>query len=248
MSRCPPVSYGVLEGEPASTEATMRTLVIGDIHGMSGALDALLAAVAPTPHDLVVFLGDYVDRGPDSKGVLDTILRLRETHRVVCLRGNHEIMMVEARRNPSEIKNWLGVGGVQTLGSYLTPGQRATFEAVPAEHWAFLENDLADYLETDTHIFVHAGLEPNAPLDEQTELFLFWEFVNAPVRHESGKVMVCGHSTQRSGVPKAWPTTICLDTAAYAGGWLTCLHLERQKYWQADAIGKVRTGELDVEE
>ena len=225
----------------------MRTLVIGDVHGVSGALDALLDAVAPTPDDLIVFLGDYVDRGPDSKVVIDRLLTLRESHRVVCLRGNHEIMMVEAWRNPSELRNWLGVGGVQTLGSYLAPGQKATFDAVPQEHWSFLQHDLADYLETDTHIFVHATLQPDLPLEEQSEMFLFWEFVNAPVRHESGKVMVCGHSTQRTGLPKAWPTTICLDTGAYAGGWLTCLHVESQKYWQTDAAGRVRMGELEEE-
>ena len=225
----------------------MRTLAVGDIHGCSAALDALLAVVAPTPADLLVFLGDYVDRGPDSKGVIDRLLAVRRTHRVVCLRGNHELMMVEARRNPAELRNWLSVGGVQTMGSYPQAGRRASFDDIPPEHWEFLERGLADYFETDTHVFVHANLEPDTPLAEQSDLYLFWEFMNAPVRHASGKVVVCGHSSQKTGLPRAWPTTYCLDTAAYAGGWLTCLDVRSQTYWQANQRGETRTGELEVE-
>lgn len=227
----------------------MRTLAVGDIHGCSAALDALLGAVAPTPDDLLVFLGDYVDRGPDSKGVIDRLLALQATHRLVCLRGNHEVMMVEARRNPSELRNWLSVGGTQTMSSYVPAGGwRASFDHVPPEHWRFLEEGLFDFFETETHVFVHANLEPDTPLAEQSDLYLFWEFMNAPVRHESGKVAVCGHSSQRSGVPKAWPTTYCLDTGAYAGGWLTCLDVHAQKYWQANLRGETRTAHLDIDE
>jgi len=227
----------------------MRTLAVGDIHGTSAALDALLAAVRPTPDDLLVFLGDYVDRGPDSKGVIDRLIALCQTHRVVCLRGNHEVMMVEARRQPSELRNWLSVGGTQTMSSYVPAGGwRASFDHIPKEHWEFLEEGLFDFFETDTHIFVHANLDPSTPVDEQSDLMLFWEFVNAPVRHESGKVMVCGHSSQRNGLPKAWPTTYLLDTGAYAGGWLTCLDVVRQKYWQANNDGQTRTAHLEIEE
>jgi serine/threonine protein phosphatase 1 len=226
----------------------MRTLAVGDIHGCSAALDALLAVVQPTPDDLVVFLGDYVDRGPDSKGVIDRLIGLRQTHRVVCLRGNHEVMMTDARRDRGELKNWLAVGGVQTMNSYIQAGWRASFDDVPAEHWEFLEDGLFDYFETDTHIFVHANLEPSTSLDEQPDMYLFWEFVNQPVRHQSGKIMVCGHSSQKTGLPKAWPTTYLLDTGAYAGGWLTCLDVGSQKYWQANAAGQVRTADLNIEE
>src|SRR4051812_10474010 len=226
----------------------MRTLAVGDIHGTSAALDALLAVVQPTADDLLVFLGDYVDRGPDSKGVIDRLIALGQTHRVVCLRGNHEVMMVEARRQPSELRNWLSVGGVQTMNSYARAGWKASFDQVPPEHWELLEHGLLDFFETETHIFVHANLDPNAPVDEQSDLMLFWEFVNSPVRHMSGKVMVCGHSSQRNGLPKAWPTTYCLDTGAYAGGWLTCLDVVSQKYWQANDAGETRTSHLDIDE
>lgn len=227
----------------------MRTLAVGDIHGTSAALDALLAVVRPTPDDLLVFLGDYVDRGPDSKGVIDRLIALRQTHRVVCLRGNHELMMTEARRQPSELRNWLSVGGTQTMSSYVPAGGwRASFDHIPKEHWEFLEEGLFDFFETETHIFVHANLDPSTPVNEQSDLMLFWEFVNTPVRHESGKVMVCGHSSQKNGLPKAWPTTYCLDTGAYAGGWLTCLDVTSQKYWQANTASVTRTAHLDIEE
>jgi serine/threonine protein phosphatase 1 len=223
----------------------MRTLAVGDIHGSSTALDALLAAVNPTPDDVLVFLGDYVDRGPDTKGVIDRLIAMQQTHRMVCLRGNHELMMTQARHDKQELRNWLSVGGLQAMNSYAS-GSRASFDLVPADHWSFLD-ELFDYYETDTHIFVHASLDPSAPLDEQTELMLFWEFVNGPVRHESGKVMVCGHSTQRNGIPRAWPTTVCIDTGAYAGGWLTCLDVHSQTYWQANQRGDTQTGQLEVE-
>jgi serine/threonine protein phosphatase 1 len=226
----------------------MRTLAVGDIHGASAALDALLAVVNPTPADLLVFLGDYVDRGPDSKGVLDRLLALQQTHRVVCLRGNHELMMARARHDRGELRMWLSVGGAEALSSYSGPRWANWTDAVPPEHWRFLEEGLYDFFETPTHIFVHANLYPDQVLEDQPEMMLFWEFLSAPVRHVSGKVMVCGHSTQRGGVPKAWPTTVCIDTGAYhPGGWLTCLDVGAGKYWQANQRGETRTGHLQEE-
>ena len=227
----------------------MRTLAIGDIHGASTALDALLATVAPIPQDLLVFLGDYVDRGPDSKGVLDRLIALATAGQpMVCLRGNHELMMLRARHDRSELKMWLGVGGTQAIGSYAVNGMRAHLDSVPPIHWAFLEKGCVDYFETDTHIFVHAGVDPSRPLDEQSEMMLFWEFVNAPIRHASGKRVICGHSSQRSGLPRAWRTTVCLDTGAYAGGWLTCLDVHSGTFWQANESGTTRIDQLQDED
>ena len=106
----------------------MRTLAFGDIHGATAHLDALLAAVAPTADDWLIFLGDYVDRGPDSKGVIDRLINLKAWHQCVCLRGNHELMMMQARTDVGMRKMWLGVGGVQCLASYAqTPGKSGRF-------------------------------------------------------------------------------------------------------------------------
>src|SRR5436190_5264772 len=168
----------------------MRVLAIGDIHGCLGALDDLLAWLKPTRDDLVVTLGDSVDRGPDTKGVLDRLIELKQKLNLVCLRGNHEQMMVEAYRGGrSEKKMWLGVGGVQTLGSYgVFPGRSGTLDDIPAAHWDFLEDGLVDYHETERFIFVHATLYPDIPLDEQPGNALFWEFLPEAMRHESGKL------------------------------------------------------------
>src|SRR5262245_47096816 len=221
----------------------MRTLAIGDIHGVSAALDALLAAVRPAPDDLLVFLGDYVDRGPDTKGVIDRLIALDKTHRCVFLRGNHELMMTRARHDRGELRMWLAVGGMPALASYGS-GRPGTLADVPAEHWAFLEQRLVDYHETDTHIFVHASLFPDVPLDEQPELMLFWEFLTEPIRHESGKTVICGHSSQKSGEILDLGDTICIDTFAYGSGWLTCLDVDGLGYWQADQTTRVREGWL----
>lgn len=225
----------------------MRTLAVGDVHGCLTQLDALLAAVAPTPADVLVFLGDYVDRGPDSRGVLDRLIALRGTHRLVCLRGNHELMMVRSRESRDERTMWLQVGGAECLRSYgERPGRAGTLDDVPAAHWRFLERDCVNWYETATHIFVHAGLARDADLDRQYERELFWEFLDpaAPFSHHTGKRIVCGHSSQRSGRPLAAGDTVCIDTYAYGGGFLTCLDVAAGAYWQADPAGRVCTGTL----
>src|SRR6478672_11639404 len=96
----------------------MRTLAIGDIHGCLRALDALLELVRPQPEDLLVTLGDYVDRGPDSPGVLDRLISLKSACRLVPLKGNHDLMMLDALDNPDAFRDWLSTGGRKTAQSY----------------------------------------------------------------------------------------------------------------------------------
>lgn len=227
----------------------MRILAIGDIHGCRLHLDDLLAVVKPSPNDLIITLGDYVDRGPDSRGVLDTLIRMKARGmNLICLRGNHEILMLDARRGGlPERKMWQAVGGVQTLGSYGTsPGLTGTLHDIPEEHWQFLEHGLVDYHETERFIFVHASLRRDLDLDEQPVDALFWDYVHAaePVRHKSGKTIICGHTSQRSGEPLVVPGAVCIDTFAAGGGWLTCLDAESGHYWQVNALGRCREGQL----
>ncbi len=228
----------------------MRVLAIGDIHGCPHLLDDLLGWVAPAPDDLVVTLGDYVDRGPDSRGVLDRLIaRKRAGMKLVCLRGNHEVMMLAARDGGRDDKKmWLSVGGVQTLGSYGTsPGKSGTLADIPREHWDFLDYNLLDYYETDRHIFVHAGVYRDVAMDEQPDSILYWEFLPDNMQHQSGKVVICGHTSQKSGDPKVVPGAVCIDTFAHGGGWLTCLEAETGKFWQVNLIGKRREGIVDDE-
>ena len=226
----------------------MRTLAVGDLHGCTTHLDALLAAVAPTAADVLVFLGDYVDRGPDSRGVLDRLIALRRSHRVVCLRGNHELLMVRGRDDATERRMWLQVGGAETLASYGAGGRMAKVDDIPAAHWEFLEHDCVNWFETAAAVFVHAGLTPGATLDEQTEEHLFWEFFDpkAPPTHPGGKRVVCGHTAQKSGRPLVAGNAVCIDTRAYAGGPLTCLDVSTDTVWQADLLGRVRSAPLAV--
>jgi serine/threonine protein phosphatase 1 len=228
----------------------MRVLAIGDIHGCLDPLDELLAWVNPAPDDLVVTLGDCVDRGPDTRGVLDRLIGLKRSGmRLVCLRGNHEIMMLEAYHGGrDDRKGWLLVGGAQALASYGTlPGKSGTFADVPREHWEFLARDLHDYYETDTHIFVHAGVHRDLGMDEQPDYVLYWELLADEMRHRSGKTVVCGHTSQKSGEPKVVPGAVCVDTYAHGGGWLTCLDAGSGKYWQTDLRGRKREGYVDYE-
>jgi serine/threonine protein phosphatase 1 len=228
----------------------MRILAIGDIHGCSRALDALLAALAPQPDDLVITLGDYVDRGPDSSGVLDRLLALHATGRHVGLRGNHDQMMLMARAEPWDSGLWLACGGDETLASYgIRWGDaQAVADFVPEGHWRFLEDDCVDWFETERHFFVHANAYPDVPLAEQPLSMLYWEKLLEPCAHVSGKVMVCGHTPQKGGRPRNLGTTVCIDTGVYAGGWLTGLDVLTGRYWQADEGGAVRAGWLDEAE
>ena len=221
----------------------MRVLAIGDIHGCLKALDTLLAAVAPTPEDLLITLGDYTDRGPDSRGVLDRMVALHATGRLVALRGNHDELFLEARAEP--LGMWIAVGGRETMGSYDAFPTADGMLQVPEVHWKFLEESCVDWYETATHFFVHANAYPDRPLNEQPTYMLYWEKLTESVAHVSGKIMVCGHTRQKNGRPLDLGTAICIDTGVYdPDGWLTCLEVGTGRYWQANQRGEVREGRL----
>jgi serine/threonine protein phosphatase 1 len=218
----------------------MRILAIGDIHGSLRALTALLEAVQPRPNDLLITLGDYVDRGPDSRGVIEQLLALHRTGRLIALRGNHEEMMVESRKNPGCFSNWQECGGQQALSSYATDGGPGSLADVPNEHWDFLENVCRDWHETEEHLFAHAAIDANLPMEKQPSYALFWEMVYDVAPHYTGKVLICGHTQQRSGLPLDLGHAICIDTWAYGGGWLTCLDVLSLNVWQANRWGQRR--------
>jgi serine/threonine protein phosphatase 1 len=222
----------------------MRYLAIGDIHGAFKALETLASFVPFGPDDVVITLGDHINRGPDSKKVLDWIIQRHREKRLIPLRGNHELMTVDARDNPLNYQSWLRCGGDATLASYV-PSGRGNLTHIPAKHWDFLENQLLDFFEIDTHIFVHANLDPDLAMADQPSYLLHWEKFKDPPPHCSGKVMVCGHTCQRSGVPLSIGHAVCLDTYAYGSGWLTCLDVATDCYWQANQKGQTRTGTIE---
>jgi serine/threonine protein phosphatase 1 len=222
----------------------MRTLAIGDIHGCLRALDGLLETIRPQSDDLVIALGDYVDRGPDSRGVVWRLLELRSRCRLITLRGNHDQMMLDARGDPAALHGWMLCGGRQALESYATGGGPGRLEDVPESHWRFLE-ETRPYFETETHLFVHGRVFPDLPLDEQPDYMLYWEKLDETADpHFSGKVMICGHTAQKSGCPRDLGHAVCIDTFVYGSGWLTGLDVGTGRYWQANQRGQTRTGRL----
>jgi serine/threonine protein phosphatase 1 len=232
----------------------MRHLAIGDIHGCATAFSTLLDFVKIREDDLIITLGDYVNRGPQSRDVVARLIELHETGQLIPLRGNHEIMMLAARDSEEKLNQFLKVGGDKTLQSYDedfarlldAPSELEPWHTVVDDiHWDFIEERLHSYYESDNHFYVHANAYAEAPLNEQPEFMLYWEKFNDPSRHESGKVMVCGHSSQRSGLPKSNLNAICIDTKAHAGGWLSCLHVESGHLWQANEEGQTRQLAVD---
>jgi len=213
-----------------------RHLAIGDIHGCATALAALLATVKPGATDTLITLGDYVDRGPDSKRVIDLLLGLSSQCQHVALRGNHELMMLDAMRSESWLGPWRSHGGEATLASY-----GGAFTDIPGDHLEFLNDALLPYHECSTHFFVHANAQANLPLDQQGDAARYWQKFRDPQAHVSGKIMVCGHTPQASGIPIRNEHAICIDTKVYAeDGWLTCLDVDSGKIWQANERGETR--------
>ena len=222
-----------------------RHLAIGDIHGCNTALETLIEFVGLRSDDTIVFLGDYVDRGPGSAAVLDYVINLAKTHNVIPLRGNHELMMLDSREKKSWLHSWLNYGGAETLASYSdSVNPEEPFADIPEAHIDFLENRLLPHYECDTHFFVHANADADKPLDEQPDSSLYWRRYRDPQRHCSGKIMVCGHTIQESGEPANNGDAVCIDTWAYGEGWLTCLDVASETVWQANEGRQTRTFSL----
>ena len=206
-----------------------RTIAIADIHGCSDAFASLLRAIDPQPSDTIITLGDYVDKGHDSKGVLDMLIELSGRCRLVPILGNHEEQMLRSRDDAAEFQWWMEFGGVVTLDSYGSSGQ---IELIPDEHFKFVQS-CVPWFETETHFFVHGNYEPNLPLDQQSGRTLRWLSLRdyVPRQHVSGKIAVVGHTPQPEVLDLGH--LICLDTGCAYGGKLTAMEMGSGEVWQA---------------
>ena len=213
-----------------------RTIAFGDIHGCASALDALIDAIDPAPDDCLVMLGDYVDRGPDSRRVVERLLALADRCELVVLLGNHEMMLLRALESIEQLISWLGYGGQQTVDSY-----GGDLHQIPREHLEFMRT-CPPHFETDSHIFVHANYEHDRPLSGQPERILLWSHLSwhLPQPHYSGKKVFVGHTPQISGDILDLGHVICLDTYCCGGGWLTAMDVDSRQCWQADRDGRLR--------
>lgn len=218
-----------------------RTIAIGDIHGCVEALDRLLRAIRPTSQDVLIGMGDYVDRGPNSAAVLDVLIDLVSHCRFVPLIGNHEIMFFKAMQGEKrDFEFWFQHGGSTTLASY-----GGNLKRVPQHHLAFLSHCVRFY-ETENHFFVHANYEETVPLAEQSDDMLFWQHVSEypPSWHENGKVAILGHTPQFDGEILSLEQLKVIDTYCYGGQWLTALDVETGKIWQSNNAGELREDQL----
>lgn len=201
------------------------TCVIGDIHGCHTALTLLLPKILHRA-DSLIFLGDYVDRGPHAKEVVATILSLQRIHpHVVPLMGNHDLLFLQ-HLSGRESSLFLQVGGRQTLASYgldPTDDQDQIARLVPPDHLAFFKS-LPLYWEDSHAIYVHAGLQPGRHLSQQTAQWCLWageEFYQNT--YNFGKPVIFGHTTFKE--PLLTANRIGIDTGAVYGGRLTALLL-----------------------
>ena len=218
--------------------AKPRTIAIGDIHGCSTALESLLNLIDLQPKDTIVALGDFVDRGLDSKGVLDQLIALKSRCNLVPILGNHDEMMLQARNGKDDFTFWMNCGGITALDSY---GASGRFDLIPDSHIRFLQQ-CVPFFEMETHFFVHANYKPNMRLEEMDEHTLRWlslrDFVPSP--HCSGKVAVMGHTPQPEILDLGH--LICLDTGCCDSGWLTAFDVNSGHFWQVDEQGRGNCG------
>ncbi|PLY02925.1 MAG: serine/threonine protein phosphatase [Desulfuromonas sp.] len=209
-----------------------RLLAIGDIHGCFDLLQKLLTDVAPGPEDQLVFLGDYIDRGPASRQVIECLLDLqRQFPETVFLRGNHEQMLLDFLAGDDHLMFLLN-GGNATLESYQSTDNSKP--VIPPDHLSFFNNLKNSYIHGD-YIFVHAGLRPGVPISNQDEYDMLWirgEFINSD--YDWGKTVVFGHSPQPEVLLR--DNMVGLDTGAVYNNRLSCCDLLTRNIWQASAI------------
>jgi serine/threonine protein phosphatase 1 len=223
-------------------EMSRRLIAIGDIHGCSTALRSLIEAIQPGAEDTLVLLGDFIDRGPDTRGVLDQLIGLSGRCRLIPILSNHEGLLIDSLESRAVLHQWLGLGGRQTLDSYdkrAGPGRGVGPEIIPLDHFRFLFG-CCEYYETETHIFVHANYHPSLPMDHQPGTMLRWTNI-VPERqlpHCSGKTVIAGHTAGEDILDLGFLK--CIDTNCYGGGWLTALEIETGKVTQANQWDEVR--------
>lgn len=230
-----------------SGPADTRIYAIGDIHGRLDLLRAIRerilvdARTSSAARKVVVYLGDYIDRGADSRAVVDLLLdQPLPGFQSVHLKGNHEQALLDFLQDATTAAEWFFYGGDATLRSYgvarpipgggpgaLLKVQAELREKLPARHLSFYRSLALAHREGD-YLFVHAGVRPGVPLDAQCARDLLWireEFLDSQADH--GCIVVHGHTIVPR--PEVKRNRIAIDTGAYATGRLTCLRIERNE-------------------
>ena len=243
-------ALGISTEEKSYVPDGVRVYVLGDLHGRLDLLDKVYSKIEDDIKKLdtsyalkLVFLGDYIDRGPDSKSVIDFLLKISGDDRLekVFLKGNHEATLLNFIEDPNIIQTWKTYGGLETLHSYgvdITAVQedkgiedvhKSFLSLLPEDHLEFLRALKLSYYTGD-YFFCHAGVRPGVELEKQSEEDLIWirdEFLSSHADH--GKVIVHGHTPVEQ--PEIWSNRINIDTGAYISNKLSCLILDKDNKW-----------------
>jgi len=226
---------------PAALPTGLRLYVIGDVHGRLDLLDALSAKISAdltdAPADvLTIFVGDYIDRGKDSAGVIERLSRAEFPTPLCALRGNHEEVLLSFLDDDNVLDSWRNYGGLETLHSYgvsvsepmrgrgYDAARKSLLERLPESHLGFLRRTALSVTYGD-YFFAHAGVRPGVPFDRQHADDLLWireEFLG--YREPLDKIVVHGHTPVNA--PDIQPNRINIDTGAFATSVLTALVLE----------------------
>ncbi len=193
---------------------------IGDIHGCLPQLEELLGRILPTA-EKIVFLGDYVDRGPSSYGVIETLssLHTKTNAELIFIRGNHDQVMLDVLEQKADLNLWSKMQGDSTIDEYTNDG----YVQVPRHHYEFLKKTEI-YHDDGTHLFVHAGISPYLEMDEQSPEEMMWiRKIFLCSNHIVDRIVVHGHTPVRT--PRNVMRKIGVDTGCYATGILTALQI-----------------------
>ncbi|MCS7174743.1 MAG: serine/threonine protein phosphatase [Pseudothermotoga sp.] len=206
------------------------TFVIGDIHGCSNSLMKLLESLPLTAESKLIFLGDYIDRGPDSKGVLEILLDLSKSYECIFIRGNHEQMLLDYILEGENFDLWLMNGADATLRSY------GGIDKIPKQHIDFIQSTVL-YAIKGNDLFVHAGVRPNIPIEKQNPFDLLWiryEFIYSEAPLPSYRIFF-GHTPFQEVL--IMKDKIGLDTGCVYGNKLSAIALGTMKVYSSKCGG-----------
>lgn len=225
----------------------LRIYAIGDVHGRADLLDQMFSrieahqAAHPALRPVILLVGDYIDRGPASREVIDLLIARHSPHEMICLKGNHDTFILDFLEQPARLREWSMLGGRETLMSYglkppINPDAKIQKElareltaAIPKSHVQFLSHKLLSSFSIAGYFFAHAGVRPGVPLNKQRDEDLLWIREDFLLHEESfGKIVVHGHTPVLELDIRH--NRINLDTGAYATGRLTCLVIEGDSY------------------
>lgn len=210
----------------------------GDIHGDLYKLKTLIERLyIKEKEDILIFLGDYIDRGKYSFEVIDYLIELKDKYNCIFIKGNHELMFLDfLKGNEYDEKIFMYNGGKTTIESYSKNGYNIDYKtkyymrSVPYRHSNFYDK-LLNYHETEDYIFVHAGIYPGIPIEKNPDEILFWDrsFIRSNKKYE-GKTVVCGHTPSKNVLNKK--NKICIDTGSCyeSMGNLTCVKLPERVF------------------